>query len=105
MREEKWGTEPIRGPQRPMSRPVRRGGRPGADTNPIFNPGGGIRPSGNSHRNVKIGLQNDTTIDFVFDYTSSAKYFAGHLHILQGCDASLSVRNRARPLWCDFFVG
>lgn len=42
MREEKWGTEPIRGPQRPMSRPVRRGGRPGADTNPIFNPGGGI---------------------------------------------------------------
>ena len=46
MREEKWGTEPIRGPQRPMGRPVRRGGRPGADTNPIFNPGGGIRPSG-----------------------------------------------------------
>ena len=86
MREEKWGTEPIRGPQRPMSRPVRRGGRPGADTNPIFNPGGGIRPSGNSHRNVKIG-------------------FAGHLHILQGCDAGLSVRNRACPLWCDFFVG
>ena len=62
MREEKWGTEPIRGPQRPMSRPVRRGGRPGADTNPIFNPGGGIRPSGNSHRNVKIGLQNDTIL-------------------------------------------
>ena len=92
MREEKWGTEPIRGPQRPMSRPVRRGGRPGADTNPIFNPGGGIRPSGNSHRNVKIGLQNDTTIDFVFDYTSSAKNILPVIYIfcrdvMQACQS------------------
>ena len=73
-------------------RPVRRGGRPGADTNPIFNPGGGIRPSGNSHRNVKIGLQNDTTIDFVFDYTSSAKNILPVIYIfcrdvMQACQS------------------
>lgn len=106
MREEKWGTEPIRGPQRPMGRPVRRGGRPRADTNPIFNPGGGIRPSGNSHRNVKIGLQNDTTIDFVFDYTSSAKNILPVIYIfcrdvMQACQSGTG----ACPLWCDFFVG
>lgn len=53
MREEKWGTEPIRGPQRPMGRPVRRGGRPGADTNPIFNPGGGIQTIWKRHRKSK----------------------------------------------------
>ena len=92
MREEKWGTEPIRGPQRPMSRPVRRGGRPGADNNPLFNPTVGIRTSGNSHRNVKIGLQNDTTIDFVFDYTSSMRNILPVIYIfcrdvMQACQS------------------
>ena len=73
MREEKWGTEPVRGPERPAGRPMQRGGRPGTDANPIFNPRGGIRTSGNSHHHTHIGLQNDTTIDFVFDYTLSER--------------------------------
>ena len=75
-----------------MSRPVRRGGRPGADNNPLFNPTVGIRTSGNSHRNVQIGLQNDTTIDFVFDYTSSMRNILPVIYIfcrdvMQACQS------------------
>ena len=58
------------------------------------------------NRNVKIGLQNDTTIDFVFDYTSSAKNILPVIYIfcrdvMQACQSG----TRACPLWCDFFVG
>lgn len=73
MREESWGTEPIRSPERPIGNTVRRGGRPGVDVNPIFNQRGGIRTLRNRHHTPRIGLQRDTTIDFVLDYTMSER--------------------------------
>lgn len=73
MREEGCSAESIRSPGRTMRHPVRRGGRPGADANPIFDQSGGIRTLENSHYNTRIGLQKDTTIDFVFDYTVSER--------------------------------
>lgn len=62
------------------------------DNNPLFNPTVGIRTSGNSHRNVRIGLQNDTTIDFVFDYTSSMRNILPVIYIfcrdvMQACQS------------------
>ena len=90
---ESWETEPIRGPERPVRRPGGRGGRPGADNNPVFNSRGrGIRISGNSGSRISVGLSSDTTIDFVIDYTRSARDILPVIYIfcrdvMQACQA------------------
>lgn len=73
MQKESWGNEPIRQPVRPMRTSAGRSGRPGADSNPMFQGGGNHRIIESKSNGIKIGLQEDTTINFVFDFTWSAR--------------------------------
>lgn len=92
MRKESWDNEPIRQPVRPMRGSDGRSGRPGVDSNPMFQGGGNHRIIESKSNGIKMGLQEDTTINFVFDFTWSARDILPVIYIfckdlMQACQA------------------